>query len=240
MANVEQRGPYQFRVKVRRNGVSVSKTFESHSDAEAWARIQEGKITGEEYVDRSEAKTTRLRDAIEWLLDRIAPIDQKTGKRIVPSTQHNKNLKCKATYWLGTEFADWSIASITAANLVAWRRRVLDEDEDESEPECSAQTVVHRLNFLSRLYGDWCMEKRCQLVNPVGKKRHYVAAATADRSAGGNRTPPRSRNAGTPPGRPSPASGSWRTASPLPSPTAAAPGPGSPSARRRKAGSAGL
>jgi hypothetical protein len=48
---IQVRGPHQYRVQVRRNGVYQSKTFESLRDAQEWRRIVEGKVTGDEFVD---------------------------------------------------------------------------------------------------------------------------------------------------------------------------------------------
>jgi hypothetical protein len=68
MATIEQRGPYQFRAKVRRKGVTQTKTFDYRTKAEEWARVVEGKITGDEHVDRRLARDTTLSQACDWLL----------------------------------------------------------------------------------------------------------------------------------------------------------------------------
>jgi hypothetical protein len=48
---IQVRGPHQFRVQVRRNGVYQTKTFERLSEAQEWQRVMEGKVTGEDLVD---------------------------------------------------------------------------------------------------------------------------------------------------------------------------------------------
>jgi hypothetical protein len=47
MASISKRGPHQFFARIRRNGVSETKTFETKTEAQDWARLTEGKVTGE-------------------------------------------------------------------------------------------------------------------------------------------------------------------------------------------------
>jgi integrase len=155
MATVWERGPYQFCVRVRRNGVSQTKTFESKSAAEEWARIVEGKVTGDEFQDRRVVRDTTLSQACQWLSDNLADTPDAGNKR------------SKLKYWRHTEFADWSLVSLRPADLIRWRREVLDEDGDGEEAECSAQTVVHRLNVLSQVYKQWALGHDQILTNPV-------------------------------------------------------------------------
>src|ERR1700733_11643486 len=116
MATIEQRGPYQFRVKIRRQGANQAPTFESRREAEDWARILEGRITGGDFQDRREARDTTLSQACDWLLDRgVGP------------NADAKNVRSKLRYWKTSEFADWSLVSIHDWDLIEWRRRVLDE-----------------------------------------------------------------------------------------------------------------
>lgn len=155
MATIWERGPYQFCARVRRNGVSQTKTFETKSAAEEWARIIEGKVTGDEYQDRSLARDTSLSQACQWLADSL------------PDTPDAKNKRSKLRYWQGTEFASWSLVSLRPADLIRWRRDVLDEDGGGDEAECSAQTVIHRLNVLSQVYKRWSLAHDQIINNPV-------------------------------------------------------------------------
>jgi hypothetical protein len=65
MAAIWKRGHYQFCVRIRRNGVSETKTFSTRQEAQDWARIIEGKITGDEFVDQSKARDTTLSQALD-------------------------------------------------------------------------------------------------------------------------------------------------------------------------------
>jgi integrase len=160
---IQVRGPHQYRVQVRRNGVYQSKTFEKLSEAQQWQRIMEGKVTGEELVDRKRARSTTLVQACNWMLD---------GKR-VGNNPDAKNVSAKLRYWKESKFAIWSLASIHDWDLIEWRRDVLDEDNAEDgelcgpAAECGPQTVIHRLNALSKLIQTWARAHKTPLENPV-------------------------------------------------------------------------
>jgi integrase len=160
---IQVRGPHQYRVQVRRNGVYQSKTFEKLSEARQWQRIMEGKVTGEELVDRKRARSTTLVQACNWML---------YGKR-VGNNPNAKNVSAKLRYWKASKFATWSLASIHDWDLIEWRRDVLDEDHaDDGElcgpaAECGPQTVIHRLNALSKLIQTWARAHKTPLENPV-------------------------------------------------------------------------
>ncbi len=160
---IQVRGPNQFRVQVRRNGVYQTKTFEKLSDAQEWQRVTEGKVTGEELVDLKRARSTSLADACDWMLD---------GKH-VGNNPDAKNVASKIRHWKDSKFAAWSLVSIHDWDLIEWRREVLDEDNAEDgdicgpAAECGAQTVIHRLNALSKVFQVWARAHRVPLENPV-------------------------------------------------------------------------
>jgi integrase len=160
---IQVRGPNQYRVQVRRNGVYQSKTFEKLSEAQEWQRIMEGKVTGEELVDLKRARSTTLVQACNWMLD---------GKR-AGNNPDAKNVSAKLRYWKASKFAAWSLASIHDWDLIEWRREVLDENNaDDGElwgpaAECGPQTVIHRLNALSKLIQTWSRAHKIPLENPV-------------------------------------------------------------------------
>lgn len=162
MASIEKRGPYQYRVKVRRKGVSETRTFDSLKEAEDWARIMEGKVTGDEYQDRKKARDTSLSQACDWF---EANLDR--------SKADAKNKVSKLSYWRASAFASWSVVSIKPADLIRWRRDVLDEDNAEDgevcgpDAECGPQTVVHRLNVLSQILQRWALAHDQPITNPV-------------------------------------------------------------------------
>ncbi len=162
-AGIQVRGPHQFRAQVRRNGVYQTKTFETLREAQQWRRIMEGKVSGDEFVDLKLARATTLAQACEWMLE---------GK-LYGNNPDAKNMVAKLRYWRGSKFADWSLLSIHDWDLIEWRREVLDEDNaEDGEPcgpdaECAPQTVIHRLNGLSKLIQFWSRAHKVPIDNPV-------------------------------------------------------------------------
>lgn len=165
MATIDERGPYQWRVRIRRKigdkTVTITHTAESHAEARKWAEVNEGKVAGDEYKDRRKAKETTLEAACTWL------------EGILPNTPDAKNKRSKLKYWKSTELANWSLVSIRPADLIKWRREVLDEDNAEDGEtigpgaDVGPQTVVHRLNAMSQLFKRWSLAHDQPLTNPV-------------------------------------------------------------------------
>jgi integrase len=149
---------------VRRKGISDTKTFETKEAAEVWSLNLEGKIVGDEYQDRRKAQRTTLAQACDWL---IANLDRRQADA--------KNKISKLTYWKCSEFANWSLVSLRPADLLRWRRVVLDEDNAEygeatgSDAKVGPQTVIHRLNVLAQVYQHWSLAHDQQLTCPVIK-----------------------------------------------------------------------
>ncbi|MGE5514638.1 MAG: site-specific integrase [Bacteroidota bacterium] len=162
MATVWERGPYQFCARVRRNGVSETRTFETRKQAERWAAFIEGKVAGDEYDDRREARDTSLSQACDWM-----------AQHLDRSRSDAKNKLSKLRYWQGTHLAGWSLLGIRPADLIDWRRMVLDEDGADDgtvcgpDAECGPQTVIHRLNVLSQIYKRWSLDHDILITNPV-------------------------------------------------------------------------
>lgn len=66
MASYYKRGEYQWEVKIRRKGYPAqSKTFETKSDAQAWALQVESEMQRGSYVVRNEASRTSMKELIE-------------------------------------------------------------------------------------------------------------------------------------------------------------------------------
>lgn len=127
MSTIEKRRNGQYRAKVRRYGISQTKTFETRRAAEDWATQVEGRVfAGEVPVRR--LQTTTLEVAIEWFLDRVAPRDPDQPLKRRGPTQHARNQVVHGNYWLETIFAEKVLHAISKSDLDEWRRAALDED----------------------------------------------------------------------------------------------------------------
>ena len=66
MASISRRGNLQWRVRVRIKGYPVqTRTFETRTDAEAWAKITESEMVRGVFISRKGAENTSLAEALE-------------------------------------------------------------------------------------------------------------------------------------------------------------------------------
>ncbi len=89
--------------------------------------------------------------------------------RLYGNTPDARNVAAKPRYWKSSKFGDWSLLSFHDWDLIELRREVLDEDGALSGPnaECGPQTVIHRLDALSKLLQAWARANKVSLDNPV-------------------------------------------------------------------------
>ncbi len=74
MASILKRGPYQWQVKIRKNGwPRQTKTFETHEDATRWAQKIESEMDDGIFVSRKEAEKTTLDEALDRYLREKTP-----------------------------------------------------------------------------------------------------------------------------------------------------------------------
>ncbi|MHB8368324.1 MAG: tyrosine-type recombinase/integrase [Leptospirales bacterium] len=154
MATVQKRGPYQWRVQIRKKGhPPQTRTFDVRSEADAWARQVEGEMDRGLFVSRKEAENTTLSEA----LDRY--------EREVSSKKRSSDQdRIYVRYWKKTGLAGRFLASIQGKDLAAWR--------DERLLAVKPATVDRELRIISHLYTiavkEWGMSG---LVNPVTQIR---------------------------------------------------------------------
>ena len=154
MATVQKRGPYQWRVQIRKKGhPPQTRTFDVRSEADAWARQVEGEMDRGLFVSRKEAENTTLSEA----LDRY--------EREVSSQKRSSDQdRIYVRYWKKTALAARNLASIQGKDLAAWR--------DERLLAMKPATVDRELRIISHLFTiavkEWGMSG---LVNPVSQIR---------------------------------------------------------------------
>jgi integrase len=179
---IQIRGPRQYRAQVRRNGLYRSKTFDTLQEAQQWRRVTDGLLSGHQIVDNPKIRKTSLAQACDWMLE---------GSRVGRNASF-KNVRSKLRYWKTTDLAARPIGSIYDWDLIEWRRDVLDEDNaDDGETvglnaECGAQTAIHRLNALSKLFQTWARAHRIPLDNPVKRGVRPPRPQGRDRRLGDN------------------------------------------------------
>ena len=154
MATVQKRGPYQWRVQIRKKGhPPQTRTFDVRSEADAWARQVEGEMDRGLFVSRKEAENTTLSEA----LDRY---EREISSKKRSSDQDGIYVR----HWKKTGLAARNLASIQGKDLAAWR--------DERLLAVKPATVDRELRIISHLFTiavkEWGMSG---LVNPVSQIR---------------------------------------------------------------------
>ena len=181
--NIQYRAPAMFRVQVRLRGIRDQNVVDTLEGAIAWRDQAEKAITGEGYIDTSLPARTTLKEACEWAINRLKGVPPNKRKA------NDKNLLSKWLWWAEeSPFRGQKLNKITDRALIRWRTKLLNEDagddvadslagEEEANliegRKVGAQTVIHRLNALSRLFDDWRIANDLapeQLPNPVGKR----------------------------------------------------------------------
>jgi integrase len=132
MPTYEERGKYQIRAKIRIKGYpSLSKTFTSKKEAEAWAKLEESKMLRRTWVSISESEKTTVRDVLERYRIEVLPSKK---------SQHPVLYQIKSiNRFLGA----YSLASLTSSNVADFR--------DKRLKEVDPQTVIKDLSLLQRV-----------------------------------------------------------------------------------------
>jgi len=151
MATIINRGPYQWQGKVRRKGhPAQSKTFETKSDAEAWARSIEHEMDRGVFVSRTEAENTTLRECLERYAREVS--STKRGM-----TQELSRIRVL----LRLPIVDSSMANIRSVDIANLRDQFIRIGR-------SPATTMRYLALLSHLFNtarkEWGMES---VANPV-------------------------------------------------------------------------
>jgi integrase len=130
MATFEKRGPF-WRVKIRRTGLPAqTRTFDSKTDAQQWARGVESEIDKGIVVDRRVAQRLSLAELLERYRREVTPT--KRG-----SADENLRLKAMAQ----RPFARIRMSALTSSHLAAYR--------DERLKVVSGATVNREFSVLS-------------------------------------------------------------------------------------------
>ena len=153
MATFRKRGNLQWEARIRRKGWPVTcKTFETKSDAEAWARQIEGEMDRGVFVSRAEAENTTLSEAFDRYI-----------AEYLPRLANFQREKSRAQFLQKRPLASRFLASIRGKDIADF----IKERENEG---AAPNTVRLDLAMISRLFSvaasDWGMES---LSNPVAK-----------------------------------------------------------------------
>ena len=168
MACIKKRGEFQFRVRVRRKGYpSISATFETRSDAEAWARDVESQMDRKVFVNQKEAERTTLKEALKRYKLEVVP--SKKGKDIEEG---------RIDQLMKHGLAHRSMASLTSADFASYR--------DERLKVVKPSTVRNELAILSNLFTVANMDWGYNIGNPIINVRKPKVDNARDRRLEGD------------------------------------------------------
>lgn len=169
MATITQRASGRWQARVRRDGVTLSKTFKNKGDADAWGRQQESAVERGAWMDIGDADRTTLADALERY--ELEVTSKKRGAD--PEKNHIRSLL--ATSNLGPKTLSRIRSHDLAQAVHSWEATGY-----------AAATINRRLLIISHLYNiaarRWGMPG---LVNPAQHvERPKIRNARSRRVAG--------------------------------------------------------
>lgn len=170
MATIEQRGPYQWRAKVRRKGYPVqTKTHDYKAEAEAWARDIEGQMDRSAFVDRSLSERETFEEVIKAHL-----------KNITPTHKGAESEKMRLDKFMRGEH---ELCAYAMANL---RTEHFEDYRDRRLEQVKPGTVARELNLLHSVI-QHCRRRLSLLENPISHvKRPKVRDARFSRLEDGD------------------------------------------------------
>ncbi|HSH85381.1 MAG TPA: site-specific integrase [Guyparkeria sp.] len=162
MASITKRGRF-WRAQVRRRGQSTSRTFDTKAEAEAWSQDIEREIRRSEYVDRSEAEQTTLKDALD-----------RYEREVTSRKRGASRERSRIRRWLRHELASRPLPAIRSADLAEYRDGRLDEG-------AAAKTVREELQLLRHMFKTAALDWGLPVSNPVEKLRLPSQSQARDR-----------------------------------------------------------
>ena len=149
MATLEKRDSGWWQAKIRRKGHPVqSKSFERKTDAETWARDVEGKMDRGIFVDRAEAESTSLGDAIRRYMVEVSEGKKGKSAELV-----------RFRWWLTDPLSSRSLASLKSKDFAKWR--------DNRAKTVSAATCKRDLSIVSHVFTICRKEWGIDIQNPM-------------------------------------------------------------------------
>jgi len=164
MATVTKRGKY-WRAQVRRLGYPPQhKTFDTHAEAEAWARVVESEMDRGIFASRVEAERTTLAEALKRYKAEIC------SRKAHPAQEYQR-----VDRWLREPLAHRYLANLKGADFAQYRdmRRAAGRAENTIRLELA---LVSHLFEIARK--EWGMES---LLNPLKNIRKPSGSRERDR-----------------------------------------------------------
>ena len=164
MAQIECRGPYQYRVRIRRKGYpTICRTFDAKADAEKWARATEHEIDVSGFIDRRGADKTTLRTLLEQYRKEVTPTKRSAEMEAVKIMMILRD----------PVLPNLKMSALTSMHVSAWRDRRLSV--------VSGATVNREIEVLSASINHARREWGIHIENPVSLVKRPIKANARDR-----------------------------------------------------------
>ena len=164
MASITKRGRYWRAQVVRRGYPPQYRTFDSRSEAEAWARVLESEMDRGIFVSRAESERTTLAEALK-----------RYEREISAAKAHPAQDNQRIRHWLRQPLAHHFLANLRGADFARYR-------DDRLAVGRAANTVRLELALVSHLFEiarkEWGMEG---LMNPMKNIRKPSGSNERDR-----------------------------------------------------------
>lgn len=150
MATIIKVGPLQYQAQIRKKGWPAAyKTFEKRQQAVEWASQIESEMIRGTYVNRSEADSTTLLDALD-----------KYEKEVSAHKKSYESEKWRIKAWMKHRFASYTLSALRSKDFANYRDERLAEG-------IAAATIRNDLALISHLYTTALKEWGIPVVNPI-------------------------------------------------------------------------
>ena len=154
MATFDQRESGYWQAKIRRKGHPVqSKTFRTKTDAESWARSIENEMDRGVFVNRAEAESTTMGEALT-----------RYGREVSATKKGHEQEKRRISLWQSNPLARRSLASLRPADFAKYK-------DDRLAAGTAAATIRNDLALISHLFTICQKEWGIHVQNHVGQIR---------------------------------------------------------------------
>jgi integrase len=166
MASFRKRGDYQWQARVNKKGYpSETKTFNTRTEAEVWARNVESQIDKGSFVSRVEADNTTLKEVLNRYLLEITPLK----KGWLAETNRIKA-------WQRHPLASRYLGTLRSTDFATYR----DQQRNLPKP-LSENTIRLSLAVISHLFTIAQKEWNMGVINPILSIRMPKGSAHRDR-----------------------------------------------------------
>ncbi|MES2770737.1 MAG: Shufflon-specific DNA recombinase [Pseudomonadota bacterium] len=141
MATIRKRGEYQWETQVRKKGFPAQvKTFNTRSEAEAWAAVIESEMVRGVFVSRAEAERTTLGQIIDRYIEEVTPTHRGGGSESI-------RLKAMHRHPLALRF----LASLSSTDFAKYRDERLKGNSEKKIKLVSPATVHRELGLFQQV-----------------------------------------------------------------------------------------